>query len=186
MSVANFSATFLRLLLVEGLLRLLDEGEDVAEVEDAAGHPVRVERLEVVEPLAGGGEHDRPAGDRRHGQRRTAAGVAVELGEHDAGEVDAVLERLAPSSTASWPIIASMTNSTSSGSTALRMSAACFISSASTPRRPAVSTMTTSYCLSRANFRPSFATLHRVADAVAGLRREDAARRPARRRPAAG
>ena len=47
--------------------------------------------------------------------------------------------------TASWPIIASTTNSTSSGWTASRMSAACCISSASMPSRPAVSTMTTSY-----------------------------------------
>ena len=46
--------------------------------------------------------------------------------------------------TASWPIIASTTNRTSSGSTASRMSEACFIISASTPSRPAVSTMTTS------------------------------------------
>ena len=46
--------------------------------------------------------------------------------------------------TASWPIIASTTNRVSSGGTASRMSAACRISSASTPSRPAVSTMTTS------------------------------------------
>ncbi len=46
--------------------------------------------------------------------------------------------------TASWPIIASTTNSVSSGCTASRMSAACCIISASTPSRPAVSTMTTS------------------------------------------
>ena len=49
--------------------------------------------------------------------------------------------------TASWPIIASTTNRISSGCTASRMSAACCISSASTPSRPAVSTMTTSYML---------------------------------------
>ncbi len=61
--------------------------------------------------------------------------------------------------TASWPIIASMTKNTSSGSIALRMSPACFISSASTPRRPAVSTMTTSYSLRSASFTPSRATL---------------------------
>ena len=47
--------------------------------------------------------------------------------------------------TASWPIMASTTNRISSGCTASRMSAACCISSASTPSRPAVSTMTTSY-----------------------------------------
>ncbi len=60
--------------------------------------------------------------------------------------------------TASWPIMASMTKRTSSGSVALRMSAACFISSASTPRRPAVSMMTTLYCLSTACFIASLAT----------------------------
>jgi hypothetical protein len=46
--------------------------------------------------------------------------------------------------TASWPIMASTTNRISSGLTASRMSAACCISSASTPRRPAVSTITVS------------------------------------------
>ena len=50
--------------------------------------------VEVGELLARRREHDRPAGDRAYGQRRTAAGVAVELGEHDAGEVDALEERL--------------------------------------------------------------------------------------------
>ncbi len=45
--------------------------------------------------------------------------------------------------TASWPIIASMTNSVSTGLTAALMSAACCIISSSTFVRPAVSTMTT-------------------------------------------
>ena len=49
--------------------------------------------------------------------------------------------------TASWPIIASRTNSVSSGATASRMAAACRISSSSMPSRPAVSTITTSKCL---------------------------------------
>ena len=47
------------------------------------------------------------------------------------------------------------------------------MSSASMPRRPAVSTMTVSYCLRSASLTPSFATLHRVADAVARLGRPD-------------
>jgi hypothetical protein len=62
-------------------------------------------------------------------------------------------------STAAWPIIASMTNRTSSGSVAARMSAAWAISSASIARRPAVSTMTTSRLLAA-----------RLLDAVAGDR----------------
>ncbi|CAH0282124.1 hypothetical protein SRABI128_03676 [Microbacterium sp. Bi128] len=79
-------------ILVPGLLGLLDQGEDVTHVEDARGHAVRVEELEVVHAFAGGGEHDRLAGHRRDGERGAAAGVAVELGEHDAGEVDALVK----------------------------------------------------------------------------------------------
>ena len=60
--------------------------------------------------------------------------------------------------TASWPIIASMTKRISSGSSASRMSEACCISSASTPRRPAVSTMRTSCSFVLAVARPSRAT----------------------------
>ena len=66
-------------VLVPGLLGLLDQGEDVAHVQDAGGHAVRVEDLEVVQAFAGGREHHGLAGDRRDGQRGTATGVAVEL-----------------------------------------------------------------------------------------------------------
>ena len=79
---------------LEGPLGLLDQGEHVAHAEDARGHPLGVEDVEVVELLAGRGEHDRPAGDVGDRQRGTTAGVAVELGQHDAGEADAVAERL--------------------------------------------------------------------------------------------
>ena len=47
------------LVLVEGLLRLLDQGQDVAEIEDARSHAIGMERLEVVEPLTRGREDDR-------------------------------------------------------------------------------------------------------------------------------
>ena len=93
---ASLPAIALGLLGVEGLLGLLDEGEHVAHAEDARGHPLGVEDVEVGELLAGGGEHDRLAGDVPHRQRGTTAGVAVELGEDDAGEADAVVEGLAP------------------------------------------------------------------------------------------
>ena len=59
-----------------------------------AGHPVGVEDLEVLHALADRRVHDRPAGHRGHRQRGATAGVAVELGQDDAGEVDALLERL--------------------------------------------------------------------------------------------
>ena len=58
-------------------------------------------------------------------------------------------------STAAWPIIASMTKSTSSGEIAARMSAACCIRFSSMARRPAVSTMTTSCWARRACSRPA-------------------------------
>jgi hypothetical protein len=52
-----------RLLLIERPLRLLDEGEDVAEVEDAARHAVGVEGFEVVEPFSRGVDDGRPVTD---------------------------------------------------------------------------------------------------------------------------
>ena len=81
-----------RLLLVERLLGLLDEAQHVAHAEDAARHAVGVEDVEVVELLAGAGELDGLAGDGADAQRGAAAGVAVELGEHDAVQVDLPLE----------------------------------------------------------------------------------------------
>ena len=82
------------LLLVELLLRLFDERHDVAHVEDARSHAVRVEDLEVLQPLAIGCEQDRLAGHGRHGQRGTAAGVAIELGQHHAGEIHTLVKGL--------------------------------------------------------------------------------------------
>src|SRR3546814_11703209 len=40
----------------------------------------------LVELFAGAGDLDRLAGDRAHRERRTTARIAVEPGEHDAGE----------------------------------------------------------------------------------------------------
>ena len=79
---------------IEDLLGLLDQAQHVAHAQDAAGHPVGVEDVEVLELLAGRREQDRHAGDLAHRQRRTTAGVAVELGQHHAGEADAGAEGL--------------------------------------------------------------------------------------------
>ena len=79
---------------LEGLLGLLDERDHVAHAEDAAGQAVGVERLEVVELLAGGGEGDRLADDLLDRQRRTTAGVAVELGQDHAVERERLVEGL--------------------------------------------------------------------------------------------
>ena len=68
--------------------------QDVAHAEDPLRHPLRVEALELLELLAGRGVHDRLAGDRLDRQRGAAAGVAVELGQHHAVELDPLGEAL--------------------------------------------------------------------------------------------
>ena len=75
-------------------LDLLDERQHVAHAEDAARHAIGVERLELVELLAGTREEDRLADDFLHRQRRATARVAVDLGEDHAVETDRVVERL--------------------------------------------------------------------------------------------
>ena len=47
---------------------------------------------ERVHFFAGADQLDRLAGDRAHGQRGAAAAVAVDAGEHDAGQADALIE----------------------------------------------------------------------------------------------
>ena len=91
-------------------------------------------------------ELDRLAGDVAHRQRRAAARIAVELGEHDAGQRQRVAERLRATLTASWPCIASTTNSVSIGCKRARAASRsrCIIAS-SIARRPAVSTISTSW-----------------------------------------
>ena len=73
---------------------LLDQADDVAHAEDAAGDALGVEILEPVEPLAGADQLDRLAGDGAHRERRAAAAVAVDAGEHDAGDADPLVEGL--------------------------------------------------------------------------------------------
>ena len=88
------SAAFARLLGVDIRGGLLDQADDVAHAEDAAGDARRVEILERVELLAGADQLDRLAGDGAHRERRAAAAVAVDAGEHDAGDADALVEGL--------------------------------------------------------------------------------------------
>ena len=58
------------------------------------GHAVGVERLELVELLAGTREEDRLADDLLHRQRGATARVAVDLGEDHAVEADRLVERV--------------------------------------------------------------------------------------------
>ena len=67
---------------------------DVAHAQDPAGEAVRVEDLEGVGLLAGAQELDRDAGDRADRERGAAAGVAVDLGQDEAGDRDGAGEAL--------------------------------------------------------------------------------------------
>ena len=75
---------------------LLDQRDDVAHAEDAAGDARGIEILQRVQLLAGADQLDRLAGDGAHRERGAAAAVAVDAGEHDAGEADALVEARAP------------------------------------------------------------------------------------------
>src|SRR4051794_2359147 len=92
LALAQLLGRDLRLVLIERGLRLLDEREDVAHAEDAARHPIGVERLELLELLAGAHEKDRLPHHLLHRERSTTAGIAVDLGEDDAIESDRVVE----------------------------------------------------------------------------------------------
>ena len=51
-----------------------------------------MEILQRVHLLAGADQLDRLAGDGAHGKRGAAAPVAVDAGQHDAGDADALVE----------------------------------------------------------------------------------------------
>ena len=132
------------LLLVVALLGLVDEGEHVAHAQDARGHAVGVEGLEVLELLAHADELDGLAGDRLDGEGRAAAGVAVQLGEDDAVEVHLLVRKVSATLTASWPVMASTTSMISWGLTRSLTRTSSSIMSSSMWRRPAVSMITVS------------------------------------------
>src|SRR3989344_2465071 len=88
------SAGWGRGLDVAPLLPLFDQGHDVAHAEHAASMAFGVEHLQAVDLFRNTGELDRHTGDLAHGQGRAAARIAIELGEHDAGQRQGVLEGL--------------------------------------------------------------------------------------------
>jgi hypothetical protein len=75
---------FLGLLLIDDVFEVLHEADDVAHAEDAARHALGAELLELVGGLADAAEAHGRARHLFHAERRAAARVAVELGEHDA------------------------------------------------------------------------------------------------------
>ncbi len=122
---------------------LLDQRDHVALAEDAAGDAAGVEHVQRLDPLAGAEELDRQAGDRAHGERRAAAGVAVGAGEHQAGERHALVERRG----GAHRVLAGQAVGHQQGLGGLAMraiSAASLIIASSSVVRPAVSRISTS------------------------------------------
>ena len=100
----------LRLLLIELLLCSFDQSQHIAHSENSRRHPVGA-KTRVGALLADADVMAAP--DRlAHRKRRTAARIAVELGQDDAVDVQGVVESLA-TFTASWPVIASTARITS-------------------------------------------------------------------------
>ena len=84
----------LGLLPVERLLRLLDQRQHVAHLQHPARDAVRPERLERVQRLARADVLDRRLRRGVDRERRAAAGVAVHLRQHHAGDAEGVVEPL--------------------------------------------------------------------------------------------
>ena len=88
LALGDLLGELLGFLDVDLLLHLLDQRDDVAHAEDAAGHAFGIEGLERVELLAHAHQHDGLARDFAHRQRGATARIAVGLGENDAGEIE--------------------------------------------------------------------------------------------------
>ena len=82
----------LRFFLVDALLGLLDQRQNVAHAENARDDAVGMERLERIVLFADADELDGLAGDLANRKRRAAAGIAVHLGEDDAGQRQLLVE----------------------------------------------------------------------------------------------
>ena len=82
------------LLLIVLLLRLLNKGQHIAHTQNAGGHAVGMEQFDHIQLLAGTHKFDGLSGSRPDGQGRTAAGVAVQLGQHHAVNAQCIVESL--------------------------------------------------------------------------------------------
>ena len=88
----GFRSHLLRFLLVDLRFCALNQREDIAHAEDSRDDAVRMERLQRIVLFAHTDELDRLPGDLPDGERSPATGVAVHLGEDDAGERELLVE----------------------------------------------------------------------------------------------
>ena len=73
-------------------LGLLHKGEHIAHPEDAARHPLRVERLQGLHLLPCADELDRLTAHLADRQSGTTTGIAIKLGEHGSGDPHLVVK----------------------------------------------------------------------------------------------
>ena len=78
--------------LIDVLDGLFNEGDNVAHAENAIGDAGGVELLERIHFLAGADELDRLAGNSAHRERGAATAIAVDAGENNTGEADAIFK----------------------------------------------------------------------------------------------
>src|SRR5260221_10943877 len=74
------------------LADLLDQPHDVALAEDALGHAFGAKLFEFLQLFADADELDRNLGDFLDRQSRAAAGVAVELRQNHAIQIERIVE----------------------------------------------------------------------------------------------
>ena len=79
-------------LVVEGLFGAFDQRKNVAHAENARNDALGIKRFQRVVFFADAHELYRRAGHFADGKRRAAARVAVQLGEDDAGEAEALVK----------------------------------------------------------------------------------------------
>ena len=89
---AEAFSQFATALLVDGLLGLLDQGDDVAHAQNARGDAIGVEGLQGLQAFPHADELDRLPRDLAHGKRGSPAGIPVHLGQHTAAEFQPLAE----------------------------------------------------------------------------------------------
>ncbi|EQD31148.1 branched-chain amino acid aminotransferase/4-amino-4-deoxychorismate lyase, partial [mine drainage metagenome] len=75
-------------LAIHLAVHLLDQADHVPHAQNARGHALGIEWRQGIGLLSDAHEHDGLARDLAHGQRRSAAGIAVGLGQYDAGQLE--------------------------------------------------------------------------------------------------
>ena len=86
LALAHLVGQLAGLIDIDRLVRLFHQRQHIAHAKNARSHAIGMKQLQAVELLAHAGELDRTAGDLTHRQRGATAGIAIELGQHHAGE----------------------------------------------------------------------------------------------------